>query len=186
MINLLPPNEKNKLLLERKRKIITIVWFLLLVFMVCFIGVLFLAESCLKKEIKRENADLILANSKAENIKIKEIKKRLEDADSNFKKLESFYSKKIYFSDVLEKISQIMPEEIYLTGISVNRSLDKNKKTITEVSISGFSPTREILFKLKENFQRNKFFQEVLFPPSDWVKPTDIKFLVTFKLKSNL
>jgi Tfp pilus assembly protein PilN len=183
MINLLPPEEKKKLLLEKKKKIVTIFWLLILFFIFCSILFLFLAKIYLRSELKSEKAVLEMANKGVEQSEIQDVRQRVKLANLNFKKLNSFYHQKIYFSDILENISKIIPQEIFLKGISINSSVNKKKKLITEISISGFSPTREILFNFREKLQNDNYFKEVYFSPSNWIKSTDINFFITFKAK---
>ena len=184
MINLLPPEEKKKLLLERKRKIITIFWLLILFFIFCLILFLFSAKIYLRNELKSEKAVLETANKETEQSEIQNVRQRIKSANLNFKKLNSFYREKIYFSDILEEISKIVPQDIFLTEISINSSVTEKKKLITEIFLSGFSPTREILFNFKEKLQNDNYFKEIYFSPSNWVKSADINFFINFKLRN--
>lgn len=181
MINLLPPKEKKKLLLEKKKKIITIFWFLILFFIFCLILFLFFAKTYLQNELKSEKSVLGVVNKGTEQSEIQSVRQRVKLANLNFKKLNSFYRKKIYFSDILENISKIVPPEISLKEISINYSINKKKKLVAEISLSGFSPSREILFNFREKLQNDNYFKEIYFSPSNWIKPTDINFFITFK-----
>jgi len=180
MINLLPPKEKKKLLLEKKRKIITIFWFLILFLIFCLTLLLFLSKTYLQKQIKSDSLVLTTAKQGTKQLAIGDVRKRVKSANLNFKKLNSFYSQKIYFSDILESISKIIPQEIFLTGISIRPSVDKKKKLIINISLSGFSPNREILFNFRKNLQNDGHFRGVYFSPSNWVKAKNINFFITF------
>ena len=79
---------------------------------------------------------------------------------------------------VLEKIFKVLPPEIKLTAFSWKKSTD-------QISISGFSPNREVLFSLQKNLEgENQFIDKstISFPPQNWIKSSDIDFSVTFKL----
>ena len=181
MINLLPPEEKKKLLLEKKRKIVTIFWLLAVFFILCLILFLFLAKIYLQSEIKSKKAVLAVVDKGIEQTKIKNIRQRVKSANLNFKRLGSFYRQKIYFSDILKNISEVIPQNIFLTSISIKFSANKKKEPVAEISLSGFSPTREILFDFKENLQNSGYFKDVYFSPSNWIKATNINFFITLK-----
>ncbi len=184
MINLLPPEEKKKLLSERKKKIVIIFWILILFFIFCLILILFSVKICLQIETKSERALLAVANEGFNQPEIQNLRERIESANSNLRKLDSFYKKKIYFSDILENVSKIFPQQIFLTNFSIISSVEKEKESLMKVSFSGFSPTREILFNFRKELENNSYFQEVYFPPSDWVKSNDIDFFTTFKINN--
>ena len=183
MINLLPPEEKNRLLLEKKKKIAIIFGVLVLFILFCIISMLVLFNAFIKNKINLEEKALSATATKIKYLKIQNIRKRVKSSNLNFKKLNSFYRQKIYFSDILKDISKITPKEIFLTNISISYPTKKQKNSKIDISLSGFCPNRETLFDFKKNFQKNKQFRDVYFSPSDWVKPSDINFFVTFKIK---
>jgi len=182
MINLLPPEEKKKLLSERKKKIVIIFWVLISFFLFCSILVLSSMKIYLQIETKSEKAFLAAANKGVNQPEVQDFRGRIKIANSNLEKLNSFYKKKIYFSDVLKNVSEIIPQQIFLTNLSIIPSVEKEKEQLIKVSLSGFSPTRDVLFDFRKKLENNDYFQEVYFPPSDWVKSTDIDFSITFKI----
>ncbi len=193
MMNLLPPEEKSKLLLEKKKKMTIIFWFLVLFFIFFAILALLSIKTYLQIEIGSEKILLEQSNQDFNQKEIKSFKEKVEIANSNLEKLNSFYQKKVYFSDILENISKILPQQVFLTSLSIIPSSDEgegNKKDkkgeenpSVKISLSGFSPTREVLFGLRKKLEEDNYFEEIYFSPSDWVKPTDINFSITFKVK---
>ncbi len=85
-------------------------------------------------------------------------------------------------TQVLEKISKLLPSGTYLTNFNLNLP-PKKEEFWAQISLSGFSESREVLLSFKENLEKEAEFAEVYFPPENWVKPSDINFTVTFKLK---
>ncbi len=85
-------------------------------------------------------------------------------------------------SEILEKISKILAPGIYLTNLSLNKPSDLQGNRV-EVTISGFSETRENLSLFKKNLEEEKDFKDVYFYPSSWIKPTDIDFYLTLKIE---
>jgi Tfp pilus assembly protein PilN len=111
---------------------------------------------------------------------VKEIQEKINSANLTLTKLDSYYKNKTYFSEILEKISQIIPSKLYLSNLSVVASQTKNFSA--DVSLSGIAPTREDLFDFREALEKDSYFQDIYFPPTNWVKPADINFFVTFKI----
>ena len=56
------------------------------------------------------------------------------------------------------------------------------KNIPAKLTVSGFAPTREILFSFKESLEEDSLFVNVTFPPSNWVNATDIIFSVSLEL----
>ena len=83
----------------------------------------------------------------------------------------------------LEEISKIIPSEISLTNLSIFSEKKKNEGQTIKVSLSGFAPTRKSLFYFRKKLKEAEFFKNVSFPPSNWIKPTDIDFSINFEVK---
>jgi len=181
MINLLPPVEKGKLLLERKKRIIIILWALVLFFLVCLILILFSIKIYLRNQVESQKTFLVEAEKEFEQSEIQDLRKRISSVNLTLTKLNSFYQQKIYLSQILEKISQTLPSEAYLTNLSAVFSSDEEEGNV-RVSLSGFVSTRETLFEFKKNLEKESNFKEISFPPANWVAPFDINFFVTFKV----
>lgn len=179
MINLLPPLEKRRILERKRVKKAVAVWILLFsLFVFLGAGLLFIniyisqKASNLKSQIQSKEGSLAQSG-------VKNIQQRVSETNEILNELESFYQSKVYFFDIFKEIAEVIPAEIRLINISL--ILDKEKKVV-DVSLSGFSPTREDLFGLKNNIESKKKFQEASFPPSNWVKPADIDFFTNFKI----
>ncbi len=179
MINLLSPEEKNRLLLEERKKIITILWFLFLFFLFCFTLILFSIRFYLQGQVESQKIIFQQTQKSTEQFEIKEFQEKFNSFNIALVNLDSFYKQKVYFSEILEKISKILHEEAYLTNISVTLSTDK--ETPAQVALSGFIPNRENLFEFKKTLEKEEGIKEVSFPPTNWVNPVDINFFVTFK-----
>jgi len=180
MINLLPPVEKEKISLEKKKRMVVILWLLILFFIVCLILVLFSVKVYFQCQVKIQKTILSQVQKEAAASEVKDFKEKIRLVNSKLISLKSFYQNKIYFSEILGEVSRTLPKNIYLT----NLSLRKTEEGKIVVSLSGFSPTRELLFEFKKNLEEKAFFKEVYFPQAKWVKPKDINFVVTFEIFS--
>ena len=171
MINLLPPIEKEKLSMEKNRRIVIILWILLLFFLTSSILILFSIRTYIQAQVRSQQYLLTEAKKEKNQSEIENLKEEINSINLNLTKLNSFYQNGIYLSDILDKISKTLPKELYLTNLSL---------VFPSVSLSGFAPTTETLFEFKENLEQEPGFKEISFPPANWVDLTDIDFSITF------
>jgi len=193
MINLLPPKEKGKLLAEKRKKMIVILWFLIFFFIVCLISVLFAIKIRFNSQLQLQQAFSSADRDETKQEKVRIYREKIKSINLKLQKAESFYKNKIYFSDLLEKISLTLLEDIYLNDLSITfvpgRIIkDKEGKEIIEkdrmkVSLQGFAPSRESLFEFKNKLEEKNNFINVSFPASNWVKAIDIDFSVSFEIE---
>ncbi|MDP2910551.1 MAG: PilN domain-containing protein [bacterium] len=179
MINLLPPQEKEVILSEAKKKIAIIIFFLILFFFACLILISISIRVYLQGYIESEKSSLAQSEKEFSQSESQNLQERIKSINSLIKELNSFYSQRIYFSETAERISKTLPENFYLTNFSLVLSGEKE----ISVSLSGFAPLREDLFKFKENLEAEEGFKDISFPPANWVKAQNIDFYVTFKIK---
>lgn len=184
MINLLPLEEKEKLRLEEKGRIITILWLLVLFFLSCLVLILFSVKIFSQSQIQSQKVLLLAAKKELEQSEIAELEAKVNSANLIFTKLNSFYQKKIHFSEILEKISEILPQGVPLTNLSSQLS-SLEEENVIKVSLSGFAPTRESLFEFKQNLEKEPRFKEISFPPANWVKPLNVDFSVSFTISAD-
>ena len=106
----------------------------------------------------------------------------MKSLNSILKELNSFYQNEANLVEVSRLISGFLPREVYLTTLHFNKAAGLEKEKYSgEVFLAGFAPSRETLTVFKKNLEKE--FKEVYFPPENWVKPTDISFTATFKVK---
>lgn len=174
MINLLSPEEKEKLLMEKINKIILIHWFLIFFFLICFVAVLFSIKVYFKSQANLYENTFFSLKNESEIKKIEEFRQYVKRMNIKISGSNEFYKNKIYFSDMLEKISQTLPENIFLNNLSINSDL--------AVFLSGFSLKVEDLLALKDNLKEEEGFSNIYFPPANWVKPENINFSASFSI----
>lgn len=178
MINLLPPKEKEVLLMEKNKKVAIILCSLPLFFLVCLILILFSIKVYLGGQIDVQKSSLAKSQKEFLESEAQEFQEEIKLANSKFKELSSFYKKKIYFFEILEKISKTVPDTFYLTNLSLSFSKEKD----IMISLSGFAPLREELLGFKKNLEDHEDFKDISFPPANWVEAKNISFYVTFKI----
>jgi Tfp pilus assembly protein PilN len=176
MINLLPP--KEKLAGKQRKKLQTAVALALLSFV--FLGflatLLFFISFDMENRIIVQEALLGQKKREADLTKALRLEQGIEEFNRSFPKINAFYQKEPDLVGAVKALSNCVPGQIYLKSLSY-----QSKGRL--VSLSGFSFIRDDLIKFKENIENEKLFEAIIFPVSNWVKPNNIDFFATFKIK---
>jgi len=172
LTNLLPPQNKAELFEEDVKNLIIILGILFLISLLFFTLILFEVKNYISGQVDLEKMTIDLEKKKIEDSEIQNLRAKIISANKTLSQLSSFYQEKTNLIEVFNKISEILPSQMYLTNFSY-------QKESNQISISGFAPTREILFG---NFKGNL---EKEFPDADFSAPqnwesTDINFQITF------
>jgi len=179
MINILPPDEKRKLILRKKEKLKIIFGIVVLVSLICLVLVLLSIKFYILADTNSQN--LILEQTKKENQT-----PELANFNSVVKKynlilvqLSSFYAKEIYFSQALKIISDVpTPKNLYLGNFIIKRENDGN----VQVSVSGISATREDLLVFKKSVETSPEIKNPYFSADSWIDQKNPKFSLTFEI----
>jgi len=180
MINLLPQEEKKEIIQEENWKLIIILGTLVLIFFICLSLILFSIKTFVSGEVEAERILSRQKEKELENPQMQSLQQSLTTFNRTLFQLESFYGQQLNLSDILERISATVPSGIYLTDLSFSNNYQKKEKIC---NLSGFSSTREKLLEFKDRLEKEGSFKEIYFPPSDWMKATNINFILSFKLK---
>lgn len=182
MINLLPPQQKEELLREEQLKLIMILGILVLFFFISLALVLFSIKILIQAEVGTQNAYFNEKEMEIDSLNAKELGAKIKEYNSFLSQLVFFYQNHRDSTEILEKISPNLPKGVYLNSLNVKFSTSEKEKYLAEVSLTGYSPTQEILLEFKESLERTDDFEEVRFPLEIWVKPVDINFSANFKI----
>jgi len=123
---------------------------------------------------KIENQKQILASG--EN---SELKARLKKFNIHLNNLTILGQNQAFWSDVMVEFAKIMPKEIAIDTMSVDRTSGK-------IRITGYSKTRDAVLDFRENLLDSDYFRDVNFPLSNLVEPTDVNFRYTFYVEDEL
>ena len=126
---------------------------------------------------KISEGKIFLDISENETGSLANLQKELESYNSNISAVENFYSNNLSLGELLRRIADALPPGVYLTGLSY-------QKTSTQFQLTGFAPTGEALRTFKQNLERQDVFYDISFPPSNWIKPADVEFTASFKVKT--
>lgn len=173
-INLLPNQEKEKRAFEKKIGSILRAGFsaafsllVLSVFLFSTGMILRVYLKSAQEESRAQGEESVEEIGKTENL--------LKDVDSASVKIAKVSGEIPYWGKVMDRISQICPEEIKITNVHVEKE---------HLKISGFSKTREGFLQFQDGLKSEGFFNLVS-PVSNLVSPKDFDFLVEVDLKKS-
>ncbi len=178
MINLLPPQQKKELFNLFRLRLILILGILSASFFLSFSLVLLTIKIYISGNLKGQR--IVFEETEREFSSNKNFENEIEKYNLLLSNLDNFYRNEISNTQILEKIANILPPETYLTDLNFNPAKEKNE---VQIALSGLCKNRDVLILLKKNLEGEKDFSEIYFPPGNWIKPQDINFNVTFKVK---
>lgn len=180
MIDLLPQREKETLTQEENLKLVLILGIIFLISLTSLALMLFSIKTYISGQVEAQK--ILLTQKEQESLQIQELEEKVKESNLILSNLNSFYQESSSVTEILEKISKTLPSGTYLSTLNFSPLADEEEKYLAQISLSGFSPNREILLEFKKNLEVQDAFEEIYFPPSNWVKPTDIYFSVKFKI----
>lgn len=83
-------------------------------------------------------------------------------------------SDQISHVEILEKINDLIPENLFLQEVSINEN---------EVIVKGFSSNRDFLIDFREKLEKEEYFESVEAPISNFTVSEDINFVFTIGIK---
>ncbi len=181
MINLLPQQQKEELRKEESFKLVLILGITVLAFLVCLSLILFSIKILIETQLDVQK--VFLSQKEAKTSQTKDLEKRIKDLNLTLSQLDYFYQHKPDWLEILETIPQTLPLGTYLTAINLRQPSSEKEEHLGEIFLAGYCPSRELLTDFKKNLEAEGRFQEVFFPSSNWVEPTDINFTVNFKIQ---
>jgi len=180
MINLLPKNEKENLLFDRDKKMIMVLGYIIIIALMCLSLFLFSIKFYILGDVASQNVLLGITEKSYQNPDFLTFKDMIQKYNSDLVKINTFYSKEVYFSDLLKNILAIQrPNGVYFTDISMVKDQVSNTVKIT---IAGTSDTRDNLSIFRENLENNQKIENVYFPPENWIKPINLNFYLSFTI----
>jgi Tfp pilus assembly protein PilN len=177
MINLLPPIEKENVVIVQKKKIIIVLGSVVLISLFCFSLILLAIYFQALSSYQEYNSALTLLDK--ENIDsnkettLNNIKKYNETINS----LNLFLKNELYVSDVLQTIDKMpTPDSVYIT----NFTLDRDTQKMISVNLSGISDSRNSLILFKKNIENDSDVKNPVFLPESWIKLNNVDFNLNF------
>lgn len=180
MINLLSQTEKENLIQEGNLRLILILGSILIFSLISLALILFSIQTYISGQVQVQK--ILLSQKEQESAQIHSLEEEIKQNNLILSNLNSFYQGTSNSNEILEKISQTLPSRTHLTVLNFSFLATEEKEYRAQITISGFSPSRETLLEFKKNLENQENFKEIYLPPSNWVKPADIDFSVGFKV----
>ncbi len=183
MINLLPAEEKQKLILEIKKRLVINWGIIVLVFLVCLILVLFSIKFYILSEADYQTGALQQAQKENQTQEFITTNETIQSYNKILTQLDSFYKKEIYFNQVLKIISEVQsPKDLRLASFALNRDNDGGGVRVTVFGVSG---TRDSLLIFRQNVEGRQEIKNPYFSPESWISPDNVNFSLTFEVSQN-
>ena len=187
MINLLPPKYRQKLREEERFRLVLLLGVVLGIALLAMSVFLLVIQVSLAKE--RLSQEFKLSSFEEKSTKEDSTLTEIKNWNSKLRNIDSFKQERRSLKDVFDEVASSLPQNLHLFSFSYTPALEIKKKggeatkTLAIIAVTGKAQTREQLLSFKDALQANPFFAEVVFPPSNWVKPQDITFSFQAKLQ---
>lgn len=180
MINLLPEKEKKQFKLHiLNRQIIVSGLFSIgaILFLSIFMLIIYLTLFLTQSQIKQSN--VLFSEAQELEERISQLNKELAGfINQRLEYLNQIEDKKIYWSEVLEQLTIITPDNVRLV------LLETDKKEENKIKIGGNAKTRDDVLLFQKILEQEKQFIEIESPLSNFVKQKDVDFYFSFKIKN--
>ena len=107
MINLLPPKEKEELLLQKYKRLVIVLGNVFLISTICLALMLFALKYYVLSEISFQNLNLELAEQKYITDGTMPFKEMIKQYNASLVKIDGFYKKATYIADILQNVLEI-------------------------------------------------------------------------------
>lgn len=181
MINLLPPLYKQEFRQEQNFHLTVILGFLALLFLVSFSLLLVAIRVYLTGQIQVR--ELLLESQKREMVQQEASRSEIKEVNRTQRDVYAFYKDEVSGSAIFQRLSSLLPPDVYLTALSYNPAVQTaGKQANAEIFLTGFAPTREAVLKLQENLRSEEIFLALYSPPTNWVIPINVTFAFQFEV----
>jgi len=175
-INLLPPQERKRLELTKFSFLLISFGIRLVIILIIFVIILITTYFSLLILVKSQD-NSIEARQNDEKVQYQiEIEEKIKKVNQEANNIFIKQSEIIVWTPILEELSRINPNGLYLINFSYRSSSE-------QIDITGWAKDRDGLLKFEEMLKESSYFQEVESPLSNLIKQTDINFSFTVKPK---
>jgi len=179
MINLLPLEEKQKLLFKKKERMTIILGIVVLVFLICLTLILLSIKFYILAQTDYQRSALQQTKREYQTPDFANLNSIIKKYNITLAQLDDFYKKEVYFSQTLKIITDVPePKGLYLS----NFFLSRDKNGLVKVGVSGVSDTRDNLLIFQKNIEGDSKIKNSYFSPESWISPKNVNFSLTFEI----
>ena len=180
MINLLPPRYKEEIRKEANWRMFLILGLLAFLFLLSFFFIIFFVKMYISGQAEIQDIYLQDEREEFERGGMQELEEEIKIINRELFQINSFYQEQPKPSDFLQSLKRNLPPGSYLTSLSFKYLSPEEG---IEVTLGGFTPSREALRRLKENLEENMEVYEMNFTEDiNYRNPDNF----SFSFKANL
>lgn len=176
MINLLPPEEREKVYSDLFKRQISIFGFILSFIFLGSAVFILNTYAFLKIQSRELKNSLSLEEIKSETKEVKVLEEEIKNLNSKLSLYEKFRLENISSLDVLSKIEDTIPLGVNLNSVVFEG--DSNK-----IILTGVSNSRDDVIEMENRIKKSEFFQNLESPLSNFLDKSGSKFTFTFYIK---
>lgn len=176
MINLIPKEEKNKMVRFFYYKILVLV--LTMLGLICFLFFVSILPTYFLSSIKNSIISTKLENQKVEPVLLpnQQTLDTISDIDNKLNIIELAEKNQFTVSNnIINAVILKKAPNIKITDISYKNDVSGNKK----ISIEGVAPSREALLLFRRTLEDDIAFKQIDLPISNFIKGSNIRFYLS-------
>ncbi len=179
-INLLPRLKQQELSYERTLYSVTVAVVIATVILLIGVLVQFGVWTYLNRKTQASEAEIELLKATASKSENAEVKEKIQQANSQIIDFSNLMAKTPAWSEVMAAFVKNVPAGVKITAFEA----DAVKK---EISIAGYSPTRDSVIDLYNNINADKdHFKNINYPLENVTQPTNVRFIFTFNIANGV
>lgn len=166
-LNLLPKSKEKKIKNNKILKFVILQEIMIIIITLLFFVAIKGVNAIAKYQLKSVDQQLAVKGSSGDYIEIKKYEEGLKEARLKVDFIKNIQKFDINWSLIFNKLAILIPQEVFLESID---------GTGLNLVLRGTAQDRDILIKMKENFQKDNCFESVNVPLNDIVLRKDIEF----------
>src|SRR3989344_8292951 len=172
-INLLPKIDQKELRLQFFATQLAVFWFWVIVSLFFFVTLTFTVKAYLSVQLSETEGQISLDKDILRSSDNELLKKQVENLNTQLGVIKNLQSEHYYWSRALIELSNILPVDITLDRLTMNRQDRK-------VEIRGNAKTRESVLQFWANVHKSDYFYNIDFPLANLQKAIDDPFYFSF------
>ena len=179
-MNLLPKLKQQELGYEKLFYSVAVACVVGAILMVLVVLVQFGVYAYLSRQGNKINSEIEQMKRTANKTENAAMKQKIRSANMQIEDFSALQSKTPQWSNVMAAFLANVPQSVKITSFTAD-------STKGEITINGYSPTRDLVIDLYNNINTDKeHFKEINYPLENVAQPTDVKFTFTFSIAHNI
>ena len=175
-INLLPKDEQRELKLLFFADDLLRFWIWIIISLLLFGGVTFLAKEYLNRQVADTEGQISLQKQILKSEDNELLKQRVEELNYEVSTIKNLQLHHYYWSESLKELATLLPVDITLNLLTMDR-------TTGLVEIEGVAGSRDSVLKFWSDMHRSEFFKDIDFPLANLNSATDDPFTFSFYIQ---